>query len=486
MAYEPTLRMVAARTPSFYIWLRWILFVLIMGGLGAAYVHLAEECIHAAAERSLTDEEIRHLTLTRATQKDLRPEFTQSFSEPLKKLAPHRTDGLVQPLWPWVAAWMITDEGSPSSLRSTAWFRVGLTLACLVLLGLVCLRYFALPGALLAVTLAAFHGWLGTLCEFSGATLFHLFFLLTWLACVYGLQRNSLWVYGVVGVFGALAYLSEDRILPMLIVFIVISTLRALWGWLAAHWCTGEGTTLWLRDNHLFGLLLLTAGFLFIGGPRLAEADLLFGDPTFHFVDQVRWLDQPDAAATWIANHPDKTSLEQVPPLERLSARNYFQTHTAKEAKTRLIQGLDSVIVQWQGRGGEVLAVLLILLVVLTMACWCSTPKACHAGERLHPETATTVLFLVMVTTTYLVIAGWDAAVMGIRHLHALTAPLGLSLLWGYESVLRRARRRGAGWMLARGYQTVLWLLLTMSLLQIWKSGTPIPSSTALTPPPAG
>lgn len=437
-----------------------------MAAMAWGYVHLAGQNIHQAIQRDLLLLEQRHVDLTLATQEDLKPNFSHSFSEPLKKLVPHRTDGIAQPLWPWVAAWSWNSTDVKKSLSDLAWFRVGFTLAALFLIGLMCLRYFALPAALLVVALMGFHGFLGTISIYSGATLFYLFFLLTWLACLYALQRNSLWVYGLVGVFGALAYLSVDRVLPLVAAFILVSTLRALWGWIVAHWTPHEGTTLWVRRNHLFGLLLLAVGAGFIAGPRLDQGAQKFGDPHFHYSDHIRWLDNREQALAWIQNHPDKDSLRRVPVLERPTAQNYFQTHTHAEIRSRLLNGLSVLTRRIQGRGGEAVSILLVLLVSFTLACRFSTPKACHAGERLHPETAPTVLFLVLVTVVYGVIAAWDVAVLPANYLHALTGPLTLSLLWGCESVLRRARRRGASWLVDRGYQTVLWLLLAMTLAQ--------------------
>jgi hypothetical protein len=459
-----------AAAPSPHSWLRRILFVLMMGAMAWGYVYLADQGIRQGAARELTLVEKRHVELTLATQKDLRPEFTQSFSEPLKRLVPHRTDGLVQPLWSWVAAWAWDEEDVPGSLSTLAWFRVGLTLGGLAMMGMVCGRHFRLPSALLVVAVVGFHGLLGTVTVYSGAALFHLFFLLTWLACLYALQRNSLWVYGLIGVFGALAYLSVPRILPLVGVFVLVSTLRAVWGWIVAHWCPHEGTTLWVRRNHVFGLLLLVTGAGFIAGPRLSEAYLRFGDPGFHYTDSIRWLDDGEAALTWIEAHPDKASLERIPPLERPTARNYFHSHRPEEIRARLVHGVDTLTGRLHGQGGEVVAVLLVLMAVFTLTCRFATPKACHAWERLHPETVPTVLFLILVILTYGVIAAWDIAVMPANYLHALTGPLTLSLLWGCESVLRRAQRRGASQFLERGFQTVLWLLLGMTLLQFWNA----------------
>jgi hypothetical protein len=38
------------------------------------------------------------------TREDLTLDFSKGVSEPIKSWFPHRTDGVVNPLWPWIAA----------------------------------------------------------------------------------------------------------------------------------------------------------------------------------------------------------------------------------------------------------------------------------------------------------------------------------------------------------------------------------------------
>lgn len=477
-----------------HLWLRRLVFALFLGFMAWGYVHLAGRTIRQAAQTaasstplagpyafgrdqsSLSALEARHLQLTWETRQDLRPDFSESVSGPLKKLAPHRTDGMVQPLWPWLAAWLVGEQENRPDLERAAWFKVGLSLGGLAVLALVCFRCFALPAALLVVAVTAFHGLLGTVAVFTGATMFHIFFLLAWIACLYALQRNSLWVYGLVGSLGALAYLSADRITPLIAVFLVISSLRALWGWLAAFWNPRnprEGTSLWVRRNHVFGLLLLATCAGFIVGPRMVTAWEKFGQPAFQYSDHVRWLDSEAEARAWVEQHPDRASLEKESALSLPSPALYFQTHTPEAAARRLLAGLHTLASRLQARGGAIVAILLVLIPAFTVLCRFCTPPASHAGERLHPETVPTVLFIVTATLAYLVIAAWDVAVMPANHLHALAGPLTLSLLWGCESVLRRARRRGAGRLVAWSYQGMVWVLFAITLLQFWTAARP-------------
>ncbi len=467
MAYRKDRSAMAADSPNRPInWLRWIVIALALGSFSFAYLQVNVPKARQAGKAPLSFIETRHLALTEATQPDLRPEFTQSFSEPLKKWVPHRTDGVAQPLWPWLAAWFYDATNLSGSFTSAVSFQLGLTLGFLLLLGLVAARNFSLPAALLILIWVGFQGFTPTIGTFTGSTLFYLFFLLTWLACVYGLQRNSLWVYGLIGSFGGLAYLSEDRVLPLLAVFLIISSARALCGWVVSHWARTEGTTLWVWSNHLFGIILLFSLFGFIAGPRLAEAKIKLGQATYSSIDHVRWLEDETSARAWIDKHPDAYSLREISTLNRPTWENYQASHSLEAILERFQQGGLEVMAHFQERGGLCLLALLAVLIGMLAMTWWGTPRACHAGEKLHPETASTVVFVLGISLAYVSIAAWDSAVWNLDHLGAITAPLGLSLVWGSESVLRRAKRRGACRKIGLVYQSAMWLLVLFAIAE--------------------
>jgi hypothetical protein len=444
------------------LWLRWALFGLGMAVFMTFYVGKA---LHSPRQEAMTLEEERHLRLTEQSVVDSTPDFSHSFSEPMKRMMPHRTDGMTQPLWPWVAAWMYDGSNLTAFKQRAQLFQLGLTVSFLLFFGIACARNFTLPAALLIILIAGLHGFLPTLSWFTGACLFHVWFLLCWVACIYALQRNSLWVYGLSGCFGALAYLAEDRVLPLLGLFLLISTLRAVWGWLKTHWIHVEGTSQWLWRNHLFGIILFTSCFGFIAGSRMVEARAKFGQGFFSYMDQVRWLDDEASAQAWIRKHPNAVSLKSMPLEERSTPQIYVATHTQEEAFHRVQTGLRKL---WQNLaydGGWHIVGLLLVLLMLLIVTWCGTPRACHAGQKLHPETMTTVLFTVMVTLTMVIIAAWDSAVWPSDHLRALLAPLALGLVWACESVLRRARRRASARVITYAYLTVLWSIVCLDLV---------------------
>jgi hypothetical protein len=235
------------------------------------------------------------------------------------------------------------------------------------------------------------------------------------------------------------------------------------------HWVKKESTSLWVWRNHLFGMILLVSMFGFIAGPRLVEAQTQFGQGLFNYVDQVRWLDDTASAQAWVAKHPDAKSLKATPVQERLSSQIYLDGHTREEVRERFVRGLGEVWRRYAQDGGWQLVILMLILAAITAAVKWGTPKASHAGQRLHPETATTVLFILGASGTLISIAAWDLAVWEADQVRALLAPLGLSLIWACESVLRRARRRSAAKFITLGYQIVLWAMIGTDVVLHWQ-----------------
>lgn len=444
-------------------WLHLVITALGLAGVLWLVLTRALPDVNTAPEK-LTKLESAHLKLTAQTQLDLNPDFSRSISEPLKRMMPHRTDGLAQPLWPWVASWMHDPQDVAATLKDTGIFRIGLALGFLLMLGLICARSFALPAALWVLLMAALHGFLPVLPHFTGETLHHMGLLVLWLACVYALQRNSLWVYGLIGVSAALTWLADDRVvLAVLVVFMLVSSLRAVWGWASAHFARMPGTSLWVWRNHWLGLFMLSCTFFFIVGPRLVESHEIFGLAFFSHTDQVRWLDTADEAQRWIETHPDAASLTRDSVLERPSAATALSGRSHAELLERLGRGGEIVVAEL-GPALPQLAAMLGLLIALSFITWTRTPKASHAGERLHPETATTALFVTVAIGACALIACWDAPVLPVGHLHGLVMLLALSLVWAVTSLLRRAKRRGVSRWVIFSYQAAMWAMVGLAL----------------------
>ncbi|MGV3659406.1 MAG: hypothetical protein ACO1TE_04455 [Prosthecobacter sp.] len=462
------------------VWLsggRWVVMLIALGALAWAYATNFWQMLPLRAELARPHPmEVSHLEMAGLARNDLKLDFSRGVSEPLNNWLPHTTDGLVRPLWPWLAAWLMDDtEGnvgragwSPRFATRVHLAKLSATLAVLVLLGLACARAFSVPAALLTVLLIGFGVFLPSGRFFLPDLLFSVLFLLTWVGCIAALKRNSLWLYGAIGFFSALANLTAPSATSLVIVFVGVSTLRWLWGWMLEQ-LSGVGTSLWVRRNHWLGLMLLVVCHLFTVGPMLSFGHQKLGDATpFHW----RWFDSAEEMRVWTSAHHTRASLKAVSPTGLPSFENYRTSHSTEEIRSRLHKGTLAVAGtvlprEWGSvfpRGIFVAALMGILLLLVFMLGF-ATPRAHHAGQALHPETAPIVFFTLLALAVCSLDFGWDVPVMDFgNRVLALYPPLVLSLVWACEALVQRGRRRKMRLPVLLIYETVLWLLVGLGV----------------------
>ena len=481
---------------------RWIALILALVAVGFVHVQIGRLLIAQTSGRTPDAREQEHLGLALQTRDDLSPDFSKGVTEPLKNWFPHRTDGVINPLWPWMAAWLVdkdhaapgdakASEGERALLNRGRWFHVGWSLGILVVVGLACARVFSLGGTLNVVLLTGFGALLPRCAYFEPEPVYFVLFLVTWVACAFALHKNSLWMHVLIGFFGGLAYLASESVLPLLLVYALASTLRWAWGWIEARWPHPEGsTTLWLRRNHWIALFLMAFCFLMTAGPRLSYADKTYGSP-FHSLPAIGiWLDNPEDGRAWMETHETQERLEAEPKELRPSFKNYAATHTRDQMRHRLIKGTRAQVLGllWPDRQaadektptgrldrrgvylGWLVLALAVLAAVVSLAC----PRPINAAQRLHPECAAHILFVLGTVAVYSLVYGWYAAIdPGEQGMLSLYAPMVICVIWASESLLRRARRRNASPWIFHSYHIAQWLLIaavSWDLFQILRS----------------
>jgi hypothetical protein len=191
-----------------------------------------------------------------------------------------------------------------------------------------------------------------------------------------------------------------------------------------------------------------------------------------------RWFDDENALRQWTAAHQTRESLLAVPAGELPSYANYLESHASDAVSERLSQGglkMIEALLQWPWsldslphERGVFVAVLTAVLMMLMLIVWFVAPRAAHAGQALHPETAPLVFFTVLAFIVCALDFGWDMPVFtwGSRHL-ALYPPLVLSLLWASEALVQRARRRQMRLPIFVMYETILWALCVLAVLRV-------------------
>jgi hypothetical protein len=503
---------------------RWLLFVPLAGLYVFIHVKLGGLLIwqtnHTNKDIHGGDQSHNMRMATEVRAEDLKPDFNRGFTKTFLNFFPHRTDGVVQPLWPWIAAWLVKDghviteqemgakivtDETLQLFNRGRWLHVFFTVTFIVCVGIAACRIFTLPAALNLMLLGGLGALLPRAAYFQPEPVYYVFFFLTWVACVSALKHNPLWLYGLIGVLGGVAYMTKGSVSPLLAVFIAVSSLRCLWEIVSARrrgFVVGT-SSLWHWRNHLVGLVVLGMTHLLTIGPRLCDSQEKFGSMFHSFPAYWMWFDKfggpetvndPSTAYGWMETHNTRDELQAMLPQDTPSLGRYLRTHTRQEVADRLWNGLFSAkdsttgvvgrvreflwpqqtkrsdkvekqkpwrgILEWRGVYlGWLAAVLLGLLIVLRSA----APRPEHAGHVVFRHgTVSVVLFVVGAVGGYAVLYGFYAPIArgsGDRFMLSLYLPLVFSLIWGAEGIVRRIdRREGSPWIL-RGYQAAQWLL---------------------------
>ncbi len=415
-----------------------------------------------------------------------RPDF--GLMENVTRWLPHRTDGVVAPLWPWVAARLTTPghqyretevgEADRKLFVRGKWLNTGMVLVFLWSLGFVMARSFR-PAAVVTVLLL---GGLGALIPravyFQPEPLFFMLFFLTWICAVKLLHRNDLWLHALFGILGGLAYLAKTSVEPLLLGWLVIASLRFLIEWRRRPDAGEE--RIWSCRNHFLGLLVFAFGWLAVTAPRYMAADQRWGDPRFSYPAVWMWMDDYETCYAWMGQHPDKAALDLIPPGERPSLARYLQTHDAAAVQSRLVKGTREKVTRWlspkpvkwkkdgsfpgwkvllEKRGLYLGAVAGVTLGVAILV-WSRRKSVDRVGLAMPAGWWAPVLFTTGTVLGYALLYGWyDPIGRGDRFMLSLYLPLVFSLVWAAENLMNLALMRGVpkwtGWL----YQGSLWLI---------------------------
>ncbi len=291
----------------------------------------------------------------------------ESVTAALWRSFPHHTDGVVNPLWPWVASRFATEDHETFFVRGK-WFNLVMTGGFLVMLGLVTARAFSIPSAVSLMLVTGFGALLPRATYFQPEPLYYLLFFLAWVCALSLLRRNSLWIYGVLGFLLGLAYLAKTSIQAFLLVFVGVTTLRMLTeGWRsrtrpATATLAGAATDeRWSLPNHFIGLAVMAMTFLAAAGPRLSYANEAFGSPFHSYPGYWMWMDDFQEGAAFMQRYPNAEAFAQLPEAERPSVMNYLRSHTREEVVERMRHGVTKKLKEflspseWRKSGRELL-----------------------------------------------------------------------------------------------------------------------------------
>ena len=501
---------------------RWLIFAQLLGLFFLAYIKIGGLLITQTNQTDrdlLSGDQGRFIAMAVETSDDLKPDFRKGFTGPLHNFFPHRTDGVLEPLWPWMAAWMVegkhqVSEPGTISNDDRKLFELGryslvwMTCGFVLMLGVASARIFSLPAALNLMLLGGLGALLPRAVFFQSEPLYYIFFFLTWVACVSALGHNSLWVYGLIGVLSGLAYMADTSVHLLLGIFFFVSSMRCVWEFISARrrgYRIGGGN-LWHWRNHFVGLVMLMAAHFMTIGPRMTEAYEKFGNMFHSYPSYWMWMDTPKQSQDWMREHSSREQLSalrkgldfsvveglrqsaddvhQRLEADRPTLINYWRSHSSDEIWLRLRDGTVNLAIQflwpsqtlrtdgftpqghcqglleWRGLYlGWLLFTLFSLLILMNSA----APQAEHIGHIVfRHSTVMVICFVLFSVVAYTAVNGWYSAIApgnADRFMLVLYLPLVFSFIWGSETIIRRLRRRHSSPWIMRGYLLSQWLL---------------------------
>lgn len=411
-----------------------------------------------------------------------------SWSESLQRGMPHRTDGVVAPLWPWVASRLAPEGALYSELGVSAkdreffvrgkWANVSISLVFLWGLGLAMARTFRPAAVVTVLLLGAFGALLPRAVYFQPEPLYFVFFFLSWVCAARLLIQNDLWLHVLFGILSGVAYLAKTSVEPLLLSWFGISAWRFIGGLFRKEDINEEYR--WSCRNHIFGLIIFAIGWMSIVGPRYSFAQEKWGESRFTYPGVWMWFDDFDRGMEWMASHPDKHSLERIPEGERPSLSLYAKTHTPEQMKNRLVDGYWEKMSRWLApkvvkpkkdgsfegwkvlldRRGLYLGAVAAVFLGVVILMWSRRRAVNRIGMSLPCGAGASAMFVVGTLLGYGLLYGWyDPIGRGDRFMLSLYLPLVFSLIWGAENLLDLALMRHAPRWTSHAYQGALWIL---------------------------
>ena len=329
-------------------WCHW-LFVgvaLVLVLAGWLYGWLAGVLMGTTNQNPLAQDQKNNMRLALAAQSVLDSETSVGGGHAVWQRLPHQTDGVVAPLWPWVAAWVARDghviEESTFAEHTAAdqdffergkWLNVWISGIFLALAGLVVARQWTLGAAVNFVLVSMLGAILPRAVAFQPEPLYFIFFFLSWVVGLKLCARNAVGWYAIFGVCCGLAGLAKSSIQPLMAVWVGVMAVR----WAVSFW---RPTAEWSRWRHGVGVAIWGGVFLLVMAPRLVHGHERWGRPFFAYPNVWMWMDDFGEGYAWMGAHPDRKSLEATPPREWSSWSAYWATHEPEEVAVRLRNGL--------------------------------------------------------------------------------------------------------------------------------------------------
>jgi len=353
----------------------WLLFLAFLSGFTFIYTYLGTVLILEAntSRTGNPQESFIEATYRSMAARESAVALGAPISSRFTRMFPQVTDGLIEPLWPWLASAFAA--APPDALfEKGKWLNLILSCSVLLAMGVAAARAFSFTGAAAMLLMGGFGIVLERSAYFSPDALYCLLVLLTWLCALSLIRQNHLWLYGVFGGLLGLTYLTKTPIWPTVLAFALTSAIRsAAEGFRPARTrIEGPPDATWSASNQLVGFAMLATVFLLVAGPRLSYAATEFGAPFHSYERYFVWLDSPQEASRFRAAHSGKEELASLSPETRPGLARYLRENGLRSLAERSWQGaLAELKSSALGRSGWILFyALFVFLAIAAIHRW--------------------------------------------------------------------------------------------------------------------
>jgi hypothetical protein len=330
----------------------WTLVIVALVLFGWLYVWLAGILIATTNPDPRRQDQKHNMRQALLTRPLIHPDWSRGIGQGISTWLPHRTDGVVAPLWPWIAAHFAAgdhvidpetfDVNTPADMaffQRGKWVNVAITGVFLGLVVLTCARRFSVLATVNLMVLAGLGALLPRAVYFQPEPLYLCLYFLCWVIALTMFESNPLRHYALFGLVCGLTYLTKTSIQPLVAAWFLAMGVRFAGCALPGRW--KASTERWHPRHHVIGTLVCAVCFLLVTAPRLSFAYERWGRPFFSYPEVWMWMDDfEEHGKRWMAEHPDKASLDAVPKDEWPSPSNYHRTHTTDQIRERLSHGI--------------------------------------------------------------------------------------------------------------------------------------------------
>ncbi len=444
-------------------WKRWAIFTAFLCVYVWAYTYLATILIVGANTSRVGNAQSHYIDAVyqAAAVNEGDPAERNSITSRFTRSLPQYTDGLVDPMWPWLMRGYA--DLSPDELFDRGkWVNMILNGSLLVLFGLVAARAFSFTGSAAMILMGGFGVILERSAYFSPDALYYLLVVLAWMCALSMIRQNLLWLYGVFGMLLGFAYLAKPMVWPIAAGFIVVSIVRSICGSGGAR-KNGEGDDLWVSANQLVGIAMMVTAFLLVAGPRMSYSNTRFGDPFHSYQKYIVWLDSPAEATRFQQTYQSRVEFDGLKFKERPGVVKFINEKGLGALFERgwrggLYQLKSSVL----GRGGWILLYgLFVFGVVASIHRWAMWKQKQEVWRVRGTSARWMLLFMIVVLGITLFYSGIGNVVVPNNSMTiSLFLPVLLTFIW----IAERYRRQ----LLRSNYARIVnWVYCTLMVLPI-------------------